>query len=164
MKKEGFLPLVDKDIKVLILGTMPGDRSIRTGEYYANPTNQFWKIMFSIFNSGMPVFSYNDKVELLLRNGVGLWDVLYKANRIGSIDSNIYNEEFNDFEQLFNDFLNIKAIIFNGKKSADYFKKIGNTPKDKEYYILPSTSSANTNKPFDRKLKEWQEVITKYNG
>ncbi|NLN94687.1 MAG: DNA-deoxyinosine glycosylase [Bacteroidales bacterium] len=97
-KKEGFPPIIDGNTKVLVLGTMPGDRSILTGEYYANPKNQFWKIIFRVFNSGESVLDYNDKIELLLKNKIGLWDVLFRANRAGSLDSNIYNEEFNDFE------------------------------------------------------------------
>lgn len=152
---------MDENTKVLVLGTMPGDRSIRSGQYYANPSNQFWKIVIRIFNSGAKVFNYKDKTEFLLRNGIGLWDVLYTANRIGSLDSNIHNEELNDFEQLFKDFPKISAVIFNGQKPAEYFKTIKNIPKDIEYYILPSTSSANTNKTFERKLQEWQEVMTK---
>jgi len=164
MKKEGFPPLIDENTKVIVLGTIPGDRSIITGEYYANPTNQFWKIIFRAFNLGESVLEYKDKTELLLRNRIGLWDVLYRANRAGSLDSNIHNEEFNDFEQLFKDFPKISVIIFNGQKPANYFKGFGNIPKDFEYYILPSTSSANTNKSFERKFQEWKEVIIKYNG
>mgnify|MGYP001355687660 CR=1 FL=1 len=164
MKKEGFPPIIDDNTKVLVLGTMPGDRSILTGEYYANPTNQFWKIIFRILNSGESILGYKDKIELLLKNRIGLWDVLFRANRAGSLDSNIYNEELNDFEQLFKDFPNIRVIIFNGQKPANYFKGLENIPKDIEYYILTSTSSANTKKTFERKFQEWKEVITKYNG
>lgn len=164
MKKEGFPALIDENTKILVLGTMPGGRSILKGEYYANPTNQFWKIIFRTFNSGESVLRYDDKTELLLKNRIGLWDVLYRANRAGSLDSNIQNEELNTFEQLFKDFSKIKAIIFNGQKPANYFKGIRNIPKDIEYYILPSTSSANTNKTFESKFQEWKEVITKYNG
>jgi hypoxanthine-DNA glycosylase len=164
MRKVGLPPLVDKNTEVLVLGTMPGDRSLRIGQYYDNPTNQFWKIMFHIFNSEAIVFEYDDKIELLLRNRIGLWDVLFRANRVGSLDSNIYNEDLNDFEQLFNDFPKIRALIFNGQKPAEYFRKVKEIPKDLELYNLPSTSSANTNKSFERKLQEWQEVLTKYKG
>lgn len=161
MKKEGFPPLIDENTKVLVLGTMPGDMSISTGEYYANPTNQFWKIIFRIFNSGESFLTYKDKTDLLLKNRMGLWDVLYRANRAGSLDANIQNEEFNDFEQLFIDFPQIRAIIFNGQKPANYFKVYRNISNDMEYYILPSTSSANTKKTFERKFQEWKDAIIK---
>ena len=159
MKKEGFKPIIDKQTEILILGTLPGDLSIQTGEYYSNSKNQFWKIIFRIFNNGLPEFKYQNKIKLLLNNKIGLWDVLKKSNRTGSLDSNIFNEEFNDFEGLFNDFPKLKIVVFNGKKPADYFKGFKSMPKDKDYYILPSTSSANTWKTFDQKYKDWKEVL-----
>lgn len=159
MKKESFPPLIDAKTKILVLGTMPGDKSIRTGEYYANPTNQFWKLIFHVFNSGIAVYNYEEKTKLLLKHHVGLWDVLSKAHRAGSLDSNIIDEEFNDFQQLFKTYPNIKMLMFNGQKPAEYFKINNILHKDKEYYVLPSTSSANTTKTFDMKLKEWKAAL-----
>ena len=161
MKKDGFPPMIDNNTEIIVLGTMPGDKSIRIGEYYANSTNQFWKLIFHIFNSGMPVFNYEEKSKLLLKNKIGLWDVLSKANRQGSLDSNIQNEEFNDFEQLFNEYKNIKVLVFNGQKPAEYYFRNNNIVlQEKQYHILSSTSSANTTKTFDSKLKEWRKVLT----
>jgi len=159
MKKDGFKPIVDKKTEILILGTMPGDISIQTGEYYANSKNQFWKIIFKIFNNGLWEISYNNKTELLLKNKIGLWDVLTKAERAGSLDSNIHGEEFNNFKKLFTEFPKLRIVVFNGKKAADYFKGFKSIPKNKEYYILPSTSSANTWKTFDQKYQEWKEIL-----
>jgi hypoxanthine-DNA glycosylase len=85
--------------------------------------------------------------------------VLTRAERVGSLDSNIHGEEFNDFNKIFNDFPKLRIVFFNGKKAAEYFKGFNSIPKDKEYYILPSTSSANTWKTFDQKCKEWKEVF-----
>ncbi len=162
MKKEGFPPLIDAKTKILVLGTMPGDKSIRTGEYYANPKNQFWKLIFNVFNSGIAVFNYEEKSKLLLKHNIGLWDVLSKAHRAGSLDSNINDEEFNNFKQLFKTYPNIKMLIFNGQKPAAYFKANNNLHQVKEYYVLPSTSSANTTKTFDIKLKEWKVALIRY--
>jgi hypoxanthine-DNA glycosylase len=165
MKKEGFSPLIDNNTEIIVLGTIPGDKSIRTGEYYANPTNQFWKLIFHIFNSGIPVLNYDEKTKILLKNKIGLWDVLSKAHRQGSLDSNIQNEEFNDFEELFNNYPNIKTLVFNGQKPAEYyFMANHNVTQERQNYILPSTSSANTTKTFDAKLKEWSKVLTKSNN
>jgi hypoxanthine-DNA glycosylase len=164
MKKDSFEPIIENNTEVLILGTMPGDISIQTGEYYANSKNQFWKIVFKAFNNGIPEINYESKIKLLLKHKIGLWDVLKTAERNGSLDSNILNEEYNDFEELFKNFPKIRVVAFNGLKSADYFKGLKTIPKDKNYYILPSTSSANTGKSFDKKLDEWKEVLMKYNG
>jgi hypoxanthine-DNA glycosylase len=163
MIKQGFPPIIDDNTKILVLGTMPGDKSIRTGEYYANSTNQFWKMIFHVFNSGVSVFDYEEKTKLLLNNSIGLWDVLSKAERNGSLDSNILKEEYNDFQHFFKTYPNIKTVIFNGKKPAEYFKANNILFEHKEYHILPSTSSANTTK-FDIKLKDWKAVLSKYSG
>ena len=50
--KEGLAPWISKNSKILVLGTLPGDKSIKAQAYYQNPTNQFWTIMHSIFGSG----------------------------------------------------------------------------------------------------------------
>ena len=159
MKKEGFSPLINENTEILVLGTMPSDKSISSGEYYANPTNQFWKLIFAIFNSAKPVCSYNEKVEILLRNKIGLWDVLSKAIRSGSLDSKIKDEEFNDFSELFRKYPKLKLVLFNGQKSAEYFTSNFKIPLEIKYFILPSTSSANTTKTFENKLKEWKTAL-----
>lgn len=41
--KKAFAPIVHKDSKLLILGTMPGEKSLNLQEYYGNRGNQFWK-------------------------------------------------------------------------------------------------------------------------
>ena len=41
-----FEPIVDKNCKVLILGTMPGVMSLEKKQYYGNKRNQLWKIMY----------------------------------------------------------------------------------------------------------------------
>ncbi len=42
---ESFLPSVNKDSKILILGSMPGVKSLEEEQYYAHPQNRFWKLM-----------------------------------------------------------------------------------------------------------------------
>ena len=110
MKKSGFAPVINKKTEILILGSLPSDISILKGEYYANPQNQFWNIIFAIFNSGVPVVEYKKKLDLLLKNKIGLWDVLTEANRTGSLDSNIKQEVLNDFSGLFNEYPKIRLL------------------------------------------------------
>lgn len=162
MKKKGFLPLVDDKTKILVLGTMPSEKSLKSGEYYANPTNQFWRIIFRLFNCENSLLTYSDKVNLLMKKNIGLWDVLAKAKREGSLDSNIRDIEINDFEQFFLSYPNVSVLIFNGQKPAAYFYNCYKSYFNKDYFILPSTSSANTSKPFDVKLIDWKSIITKY--
>lgn len=161
MKKQGFPPLIDEQTRILILGTMPGDESIQVEEYYANPKNQFWKLVYHIFNFGVSCSKYEDKTKLLLKNKIGLWDVLYKASRTGSMDAHIRYKECNDFKKLFDTYPNVQILVFNGKKSFEYFKSNFDLDQKREYFVLPSTSSANTTKTFEMKLREWKEVLIK---
>ena len=159
MKKSGFPPVIDKNTEILILGSLPSDISIRKGEYYANPQNQFWKIIFAIFNNGVPVVEYKKKLDLLLKNKIGLWDVLTEANRSGSLDSNIKEEVLNDFIGLFTDYPKIRLLAFNGDKAFNlYLKKRSGLPQ-KELGRLTSSSSANTSKNVLLKVKEWEIAL-----
>ena len=159
MRKSGFAPVIDKNTEILILGSLPSDISIRTGEYYANPQNQFWKIIFAIFNNGVPVYDYNKKTNLLLKNKLGLWDVLTEAERKGSLDSNIQGEVLNDFIGLFKDYAKIKLLVFNGGPAFQYFMTMKAGLPQKELVRLTSSSSANTSKSVILKIKEWQVAL-----
>ena len=159
MRKSGFAPVIDKNTEILILGSLPSDISILKGEYYANPQNQFWKIIFTIFNNGVPIVDYKEKLALLLKNKIGLWDVLTEANRPGSLDSNIKQEVLNDFSGLFTDYPKIRLLAINGDKAFNlYLKKRAGLPQ-KELVRLTSSSPANTSKNVLLKVKEWQVAL-----
>jgi hypoxanthine-DNA glycosylase len=159
MKKSGFAPVIDKNTEILILGSLPSDISILKGEYYANPQNQFWRIICTIFNNGVPILDYKKKLDLLLKNKIGLWDVLTEANRPGSLDSNIKEEVLNDFRGLFIDFPKVRLLAFNGDKAFNlYVKKRAGLPQI-ELVRLTSSSPANTSKNVLLKIKEWQVAL-----
>ena len=159
MKKSGFPPIIDKNTVILILGSLPSDISIRAGEYYANPKNQFWKIIFAILNNRIPLYQCNDKTNLLLKNKIGLWDVLFEAHRVGSLDSHIHGELLNDFNGLFVEYSNVKKLAFNGDKAYQCFLKMKTGLPQKEMVRLTSSSSANTSKSFILKVKEWEMCL-----
>lgn len=92
---EGLEPIADSESEILILGTLPGKVSLKTKQYYANPTNQFRTVISNIFNDTIPT-SYEEKLEVLKRNHLALWDVLKAANRDSSLDSDITNPVAND--------------------------------------------------------------------
>lgn len=153
-----FPPIIDKDAETLILGTMPGATSLLKQEYYAYRQNAFWKIIFSIFDT-LPVSEvFQEKANLLIKNKIALWDVLQHCERKGSLDIHIKNQIENDFDSLFTEYPNIKKILFNGKESHKYFMKKFGQIEGITYFIMPSTSPANTIS-FDTKLKLWSEVL-----
>jgi hypoxanthine-DNA glycosylase len=149
-----FPPFVNSQTKILILGTMPGIASLEKQEYYAHKRNHFWKIMYTLLNN-LPISEiFEEKIQLLQANNIGLWDVLENCERKGSLDIHIKNQKENDFETLFKEFPGISKIIFNGKESHKYFLKKFGQIKGITYYVMPSTSPANT-MTFENKLKIW---------
>lgn len=158
--KTSFDPISNTETAVLILGTMPGDKSIILGEYYGHPRNRFWKIISSITNNGLP-HTYPDKKALLFKTKIGIWDVAHKANRKGSLDIAIENEEPNDLNNFISKHKKLKVIGFNGKKSEALYDKYFDRKSGIKYISLPSTSPANTGIDFDNICKQWQQILIK---
>jgi hypoxanthine-DNA glycosylase len=90
-----------------------------------------------------------------------LWDVLKGCEREGSADSAIIKEEVNDFENFFENHLEIKLIAFNGKNAEDYFNQFYPNKRNIETICLPSSSPANTWKSFEEKLGVWKQIAEK---
>lgn len=157
--KSSFEPISNVETTILILGTLPGDKSLELGEYYGHPRNRFWKVISTITNNEIPL-TYSDKKRLLLKSKIGIWDVAHKADRKGSLDSAIEYEEPNDLENFIAQHKSLKIIVFNGKKSEVLFNKYFNRKNNLEYISLPSTSPANTGIDFDEICKLWRQLVT----
>jgi hypoxanthine-DNA glycosylase len=157
MKSFSFSPISSSAATILILGTMPGTKSLELNEYYGHKQNNFWKFIFAIFKEDFST-EYEIKKALLIKNKIALWDVLQFCDRIGSLDSAIKNEIANDFESFLIKHPNIKTIIFNGQKAAAFFKKYVHLKQSYQLITLPSTSPANASKSFDSKLNEWKII------
>ena len=65
MKIYSFPPISNVDAKVLILGTMPGEMSLKLKQYYGHGGNIFWKLIFSIHNENL-ISDYEAKKNILL--------------------------------------------------------------------------------------------------
>ena len=141
MRKSGLHPVVDENTEVLILGTLPSDMSIAAEQYYANPGNDFWKLIGAVLNQTFVGLSYEDKIELLKANRIGLWDAFQTCVRPGSMDSEITEHELNDFESLKSIAPNIRLICFNGRKAAEAEESL--QALGYETRLLPSSSGAN---------------------
>ena len=97
--KQSFPPIEDGHLEILILGSLPGDESIRRGQYYAHPRNRFWPLMAKLLRKPLPD-DYAERTEILLSAHIGLWDVAHSAIRKGSADIQICDEEPNDIRSL----------------------------------------------------------------
>lgn len=142
---KSFAPSIDNNSKILILGSMPGVKSLEEQQYYAPPQNRFWKVMGVICNEPMlHEFDYDLKLKTLLNNNIALWDTIKSCKRDGSLDSEIQNENPNDIRKLLKKHSNIKTICLNGNKSYSAFKKYFPVLLDKySCRKMPSTSPAN---------------------
>lgn len=154
-----FPPIVSEDSKILILGSVPGIKSLEMQEYYAHPQNKFWKILFEIFNEEFST-DYSVKKDFLKRNHVALWDVIDSCERKSSLDSDIKNEEANKIVELLHDFPNIKAIFCNGQKSYKNLQKILGENFRIPVFALPSTSPAHASLSYVAKLEKWSKIKT----
>ena len=91
-KISSFPPIIDKESKILILGSIPGVKSLEMQQYYAHPQNKLWKIICEIFNEEFTT-DYTERIKILEKYHVALWDVIDTCERKGSLDSEIRNEE-----------------------------------------------------------------------
>ena len=151
-----FPPIVSNDAKILILGSVPGVKSLEMQEYYAHPQNKFWKIIFELFNENFSE-DYLEKIKILKKNKIAVWDVIDSCERVGSLDTKIKNEESNDILQLLKKYPNIKTIFCNGGKSYKNLQKIVGKNFEIPIYLLPSTSPLHTIS-FEKKLDAWSKI------
>lgn len=158
--KSSFDPISNADTTILILGTLPGDKSLELGEYYGHSRNKFWKIISTITENDLPL-TYTDKKALLRKTKIGIWDVAHKANRKGSLDSAILGEEPNDLDSFIARHKNLKVIGFNGKKAQTLFDKYFDRKSSLRYISLPSSSPANTSIDFNNICNQWRQLLTK---
>ena len=161
----GFAPSIDENCTTIILGSMPSVKSLEQQQYYAHPQNRFWKLMAIFFNEGIIPTIYQERLELLRKNHIALWDSIDSCIREGSLDSAICDEVPNDFKALFAKYPKIKTICFNGGKSFQCFKKYNkDILKDKTYtfYTLPSTSPANAKFRLPMLQEVWQQALARH--
>ena len=154
---KSFVPSIDNNSKVLILGSMPGVKSLEEQQYYAHPQNRFWKVMGKILGEPkLHEFDYDLKLKTLLKNNFALWDTIKSCRRDGSLDSDIQNETPNDIRKLLGNYPNIKTICLNGNKSYSAFKKYFPDLIEKyTCYKMPSTSPANARYSLEKLVEKW---------
>jgi TDG/mug DNA glycosylase family protein len=141
------------------LGTVPGGQSLIHQEYYAHGGNRFWPLMQSLLNQN-GILDYEAKKQMLLNNGIALWDVIKECDRKSSKDSDIENEITNDFNLLLKKYSSIKKIIFNGHNPKAYFDIHVKPERPIELLVAKSTSPANNrNYSFEELQVIWKPLI-----
>lgn len=152
-----FPPIIDNNSRIIILGSIPGVKSLEKQQYYGHPQNKFWKIIFELFNENF-TDNYEEKINILKKHRIALWDVIDSCERKGSLDSEIKNEAANQIEQLLENYPNIEAVFCNGGKSYKNLKKILGKNFRVPIYQMPSTSPLHT-VSFEKKFEEWKKIL-----
>ncbi len=161
-RHRSFPPAVTSRVRILVLGSLPGAESLARQAYYAHPRNRFWPLAEALF--GVPLESpYPARLAALNEAGVGLWDVLGRAARKGSLDADIDHrtEEPNDVAGLLRAHPRIATVALNGRKAEAAFARwiLPSLPSEQAgrlaVHALPSTSPANARFRLPDLLDAW---------
>lgn len=155
--KVSFAAVADARTRLLILGSLPGEASLSRGQYYAHPQNQFWRLAGAVTGRDLASLAYEARLAALLEAGIGVWDVIRSAERIGSLDANIKNHVPNALETFVAGLPALRAVGFNGAKASEIGRKQLAADAGPSLITLPSSSPAHA-VPFERKLVEWMRL------
>ena len=150
-------PVARGDARLFILGSLPGDASLTARRYYAHPRNLFWRLVGSVIGEELQPLDYDARLERLVENRIGLWDVVAHAERRGSLDQAIRSAGHNPLADFFAGFPDLEAIAFNGAKAAAAGRPLLAGLETLTLIDLPSSSPANT-RPFAQKAESWASL------
>ncbi|SFM95018.1 DNA-deoxyinosine glycosylase [Nitrosomonas communis] len=164
MKNEFIIalpPILPKRAHTLILGSIPGAKSLELNQYYAHPQNQFWRFMGDIFGAS-PSIPYEERIKVLKQKGIAVWDVLKACNRYGSMDADIKNPVVNDFECFYQDNPSIKLVVFDSSSAENFYKRLVQPTLSQEliYRRVPSPSPAHARMNYEAKRILWMEALS----
>ena len=157
VRHASFAPHVAPDTRLLILGSLPGARSLAERQYYAHPTNQFWRLVGEVIGQPLAAMTYEARLATLADAKIGLWDVIRSAERRTSSDSLIREAEAHDLATLIAALPDMRMIAFNGGKAAAIGRRQLPVLEGAALVDLPSSSAANT-VGYAAKLERWLEL------
>ena len=160
-----FAPVIAPGCHTLILGSMPGERSLAVAEYYGHPRNAFWPIMGQLFGFST-LLPYPERLEKLNGAGIALWDVMASCERAGSLDTSIVGATVtpNAIPELLVHYPETQRIILNGTAAATAFKKyvmprMAASHRRCAVLQAPSTSPAHASMRHEDKLRVWETLL-----
>ena len=153
-RKSSFPPVVAPDTRLLILGSLPGECSLRAQRYYAHPRNRFWHLAGTLIGRDLEALDYEARLAALVEAKIGLWDTIASAHRAGSLDTAIRGAERNALVELINSLPDLRAVAFNGAKAAQTGAALlAGTAL--ALVRLPSSSPANARVSLTKKQHAW---------
>lgn len=165
VRKTAFPPIVGGRPRLLILGSMPGEASLRLGQYYGHARNAFWSIMADLLRIP-PAADYAERTAALIAHGIALWDVIAECERRGSLDAGIRPESVrvNDFAPLLASHPSIALIAFNGGTAERAYQRrvrpfLPAASQALATRRLPSTSPAYAGLSPTDKARSWRQAL-----
>jgi len=157
--KRCFDPVVNQSTRLLLLGSLPSEKSLALQQYYGNPQNKFWELLGTVLSVDLRSLSYDARLAALLEHGVGLWDVIAEAERPGSLDASISRASHNALVELVETLPHLRVVGFNGGTAARLGRKQLNPMAHRLTMIdLPSSSPAHT-MSLELKQQKWNQLV-----
>ena len=150
-------PVFDSDSRVLILGTMPSPKSREVGFYYGHPRNRFWKVLALVLGESEPS-SITEKIALLHRRHIALWDVLAACEIEGASDASIRQPKPNNLACIFSA-APIRPVFTTGAAASRLYQKYQAPLTGLNAYRLPSTSPANCAVSLEQLAEAYREIL-----
>lgn len=150
-------PVFDGNSKILILGSFPSVKSREQGFFYGHQQNRFWRVIANVCGKEPPQTT-EEKKELLLDNGIAVWDVIHSCEIVGSADSSIKNAVPNDIGFILEN-SKVKQIFTNGRKADALYVKYIENEVGLKAICLPSTSPANAVWNCEKLSQYWKSQI-----
>ncbi|MCV2367118.1 DNA-deoxyinosine glycosylase [Roseateles oligotrophus] len=159
----GLKPHVAPDARLLVLGSFPGVASLQAQQYYGHPRNQLWRLLGDSLGLPLAAADYPRRLNLLLENRIGLWDVISETQRRGSLDSDIRDPRPSDLLALLARLPALRVIAFNGATAAKIgLRQLGPVADNYRILALPSSSPAYT-LAYAGKLAAWGAIADELN-
>jgi TDG/mug DNA glycosylase family protein len=153
-------------MRIVFCGINPGFRSAAAGAHFANPRNDFWRLLA---DAGLtPRVFAPEEQERMLELGYGLTNAAYRTTR-GSSD--LRRADFEGaaerLEKIARE-LQPRVIAFVGKAAYEgafrerpelglQERRLGET----SLFVLPSTSPANAAVPYEERLR-WFRTLERF--
>jgi len=156
-RRQGLAPVIAPDARIVVLGSFPGEASLRARQYYGHPRNQFWALLGAIWGVDLVGLCYAERLAELRRRRLGLWDLYASCRRAGSLDAAIEDARMNDLARLQRLAPDLRVVAHNGGESARALGRV--RALGLEAVRLPSSSPANASWSFERKLDAWRAAL-----
>jgi hypoxanthine-DNA glycosylase len=154
---QGLPPAIGPDCRLLVLGSFPGQASLRAQQYYGHPRNHFWPLVGAVLGLDLAALPYDERLALVQARGLGLWDVYGACRRVGSLDADIRQPRLNDLAGLLQRAPQLRVVAHNGGESARARRHTA--ALGLPVLRLPSSSPANASWSFERKLQAWRAAF-----